>query len=293
MPDQILPCPFCGGEAEIRTNFVHQFAVCKECAAVSDYKNCESEAISAWNRRASPPAAESDDAIYANLLAVIADIRHKTGVGHKPMLDELADVLAEKIKAGSPPAAVPDAWNKLLLAAKILYQNAEGCAANHHARDFKAFGLPGWLADCKRGIENAEASLVGISAAPAAVPDGLMDALKSAEKALRPFFNAVFNDNGDMTVHGAYRYHEAVAGYWAYKRVRDAISAAPTAPTSSTVDLDDVAARLWKAEAEDSGTPASVIAGRTREAFDDQSEELKNRWRKFARAAAPTEGSDE
>lgn len=65
----------------------------------------------------------------------------------------------------SPPAAVPDEWNKLLLAAKLLYQNAEGCAVNHHEVDFKAFGLPGWLADCKRDIENAEASLAMTTAA--------------------------------------------------------------------------------------------------------------------------------
>jgi len=49
--------------------------------------------------------------------------------------------------------------------------------------------------------------------------------------------------------------------------------------------VDDVAARLWRAEAEDSGSPASVAAGRTREAFNGQSEDLKNRWRKLARAA--------
>lgn len=34
----------------------------------------------------------------ANLLSVIADIRHKTGVGDKPMLSELADVLAKEIE---------------------------------------------------------------------------------------------------------------------------------------------------------------------------------------------------
>lgn len=68
-------------------------------------------------------------------------------------------------RRASPPAAVPDGWNKLLLAAKILYQNAEGCAVNHHEVDFKAFGLPGWLADCKRDIENAEASLAMTTAA--------------------------------------------------------------------------------------------------------------------------------
>jgi hypothetical protein len=58
------------------------------------------------------------------------------------------------------------------------------------------------------------------------------------------------------------------------------------APSGQAVaEVDDIAARLWKADAEDSGTPASVAKGRTREAFDDQSEGLKNRWRKFANAA--------
>ena len=119
----LLPCPFCGGEAEIwrasadpkRPAWVGCMGRCAVLVS-REYETTE-EAIAAWNRR-------------------------------------------------TPPAAVPDAWSKLLLAAKILYHNAEVCVANHHGRDFKAFGLPGWLADCKRDIENAEASLAGISAAP-------------------------------------------------------------------------------------------------------------------------------
>lgn len=59
-----------------------------------------------------------------------------------------------------------------------------------------------------------------------------------------------------------------------------------SARLTALLDLvDDVAARMWRAEAEDSGTPASVLAGRTRAAFDEQAPELKARWRKFARAA--------
>ena len=49
--------------------------------------------------------------------------------------------------------------------------------------------------------------------------------------------------------------------------------------------IDEVAARLWRAEAENAGTPQSGVDGRTAEAFAEQSEELKARWRKFARAA--------
>lgn len=50
-------------------------------------------------------------------------------------------------------------------------------------------------------------------------------------------------------------------------------------------EVERVAARLWKAEAEDAGAPASVAQGRTRAAFDEQSDGTKDRWRKFARAA--------
>jgi len=64
------------------------------------------------------------------------------------------------------------------------------------------------------------------------------------------------------------------------------ILAAIGAGGQAVASLDDVAARMWKADAEDSGTPVSVAAGRTREAFDDQAEELKARWRKFAKAAS-------
>lgn len=46
-----------------------------------------------------PLRSEPDE---LNLLSVLADIRQKTGVGNKPMLSELADVLAEKLKKVSP-----------------------------------------------------------------------------------------------------------------------------------------------------------------------------------------------
>jgi hypothetical protein len=62
------------------------------------------------------------------------------------------------------------------------------------------------------------------------------------------------------------------------------VAAIPAAPTLGDA-LEDVAAALWRAEAVDSGTPKSVVDGRTREAFKDQSEELRRRWKKFASAA--------
>lgn len=51
---------------------------------------------------------------YSNLLAVITDIREKSGVGGKPMLSELADAIAERVK----PRIKPLVWDQ-----------ANGCTA--------------------------------------------------------------------------------------------------------------------------------------------------------------------
>jgi hypothetical protein len=61
------------------------------------------------------------------------------------------------------------------------------------------------------------------------------------------------------------------------------ITALPAAPMG--VSVETVAAALWRAEAVDSGTPQSVIEGRTLEVFLDQSPDLQAQWGKFAKAA--------
>ena len=48
----------------------------------------------------------------------------------------------------------------LRLTARVLLQNAEGCAVNHYGEDFYLHGEPGWLKDCRRSIEKADADLI-------------------------------------------------------------------------------------------------------------------------------------
>lgn len=50
MSEEIKPCPFCGGEAELYRGGI-KYVLCKECLATScDFKT-EAEAIEAWNAR--------------------------------------------------------------------------------------------------------------------------------------------------------------------------------------------------------------------------------------------------
>lgn len=60
MADELKPCPFCGGEAEViwwRNKdawFAEYGVLCKQCKIIMEGQECyrkESEAIEAWNRR--------------------------------------------------------------------------------------------------------------------------------------------------------------------------------------------------------------------------------------------------
>ena len=63
MNNTLLPCPFCGGEAKIKSRYIGYGSVglgahdwysveCKECRAKGDEYGTELQAIAAWNRRA-------------------------------------------------------------------------------------------------------------------------------------------------------------------------------------------------------------------------------------------------
>jgi hypothetical protein len=66
---------------------------------------------------------------------------------------------AEFEKWADPTPPDREAYQRLLTTAKLLLQNAIGCATNHYGHDCELNGLPGWLTDCQRDIEKADAIL--------------------------------------------------------------------------------------------------------------------------------------
>ena len=48
---ELLPCPFCGGEAESIDLFPHFFVKCKNCATSTGFHSNISNAIKDWNTR--------------------------------------------------------------------------------------------------------------------------------------------------------------------------------------------------------------------------------------------------
>ena len=52
--DQLKPCPFCGGEAELWDNKMEYRlygVLCKECDCMTPYAVTGEEAVEVWNRR--------------------------------------------------------------------------------------------------------------------------------------------------------------------------------------------------------------------------------------------------
>lgn len=54
-------------------------------------------------------------------------------------------------------AELEGALDALITDAKLLHQNAEGCAVNHYGEDYYLHGRPGWLSDTEATIAKAVA----------------------------------------------------------------------------------------------------------------------------------------
>jgi hypothetical protein len=123
MSEELKSCPFCGGEAEI----------IEGPDGESAYVQCHSMKMhrAIWF---------SGDNNASN------EVREQW---NRRALEAPADRV-EKLEA---------ALTKLRTTAATLQQNAIGCVTNHFSGDYEEMGLPGWLIDTQRDIDDAAAIL--------------------------------------------------------------------------------------------------------------------------------------
>ena len=99
---------------------------------------------------------------------IVADYLGMRGIGDDGDAANITLILHEGgVRFRHPSDPIPDereAIARLLTAAKLLQQNAAGCAIYHHGHDCEMNGLPGWLADTKKDIDAAEDAILAMQA---------------------------------------------------------------------------------------------------------------------------------
>ena len=80
--DNLLPCPFCGGETSVRLYYKGRYAVhCNRCDAHMELDNTEADAIEAWNTRVNGSETE-ETSDNAPLRTCEIEIHEPTGEAH-------------------------------------------------------------------------------------------------------------------------------------------------------------------------------------------------------------------
>lgn len=99
-PPELLPCPFCGGDAGDTYYQLGWFISCKHCSASTEVTNAKARAVEAWNRRA--PAVP---VWYVPVTASIGTVQRAMEDGWNKCVDAMLAA------APQPPEAdhIPDA----------------------------------------------------------------------------------------------------------------------------------------------------------------------------------------
>ena len=124
--DTLLPCPFCGGAAEVREwdfPYVRFQARCVECKTTGRTRfNERAKAIAAWNRRTPPtPATDEREAVARAIEIADAHPSHQQDHAADNMPDDISDwgiYLADAAISALAP----------IRAAEILAAEANECA---------------------------------------------------------------------------------------------------------------------------------------------------------------------
>ena len=102
---ELLPCPFCGGEADTMTPEADDMraatVMCMGCYCTGKECETEAQAIAAWNRRASQAAPAPSDGLREALVEIINLPPFYT----VPVAQKLAGAALDKFRALNPAPA--------------------------------------------------------------------------------------------------------------------------------------------------------------------------------------------
>mgnify|MGYP006390666923 FL=1 len=95
MNKKLLPCPFCGGDAESLEIFPHVLVRCKYCGANTGLCSRLTDAIDYWNTRSHPLDAIEDVVFLSELWDYIKFCRNASTRDIRQIHDRARDIIAE------------------------------------------------------------------------------------------------------------------------------------------------------------------------------------------------------
>ena len=97
-PPELLPCPFCGGDAGDTYYQLGWFISCKHCSASTEVTNAKARAVEAWNRRTPASQAQRVPLIeHEQALQLLAGLHPCPTIDGPPMA--LAELIFDAVQA--------------------------------------------------------------------------------------------------------------------------------------------------------------------------------------------------
>ena len=93
---ELLPCPFCGGDAEGLDHFPHVLIRCKNCGANTGLCYRLTDAIDCWNTRSYPLGVIEDVVFLSELYDYIKFCRNASVRDIRQIHDRARDIIAER-----------------------------------------------------------------------------------------------------------------------------------------------------------------------------------------------------
>lgn len=135
-------CPFCGSsEIEVQTDgYLHEIE-CSGCGVTGSVYDSHDNAVEAWNRRATQPAADQLPAeISLHLMGTIVDEVFDGGIEDASVISDIYRVIARESRTAQPPSE--QLWAVHAQGPDDLYAAFSREEAEAHAAELNA--LPCW-----------------------------------------------------------------------------------------------------------------------------------------------------
>lgn len=100
MTDELKPCPFCGGTANIAKGQIEFWVYCPHCGARTEFYETEQEAADSWNARPIEDEKDKENKRLCEALAFYAHGKHLWDADERDPACDVYDLVSGQVENG-------------------------------------------------------------------------------------------------------------------------------------------------------------------------------------------------